>query len=261
MKKNKLSYLYRKGDSTIIFLHGLGLNKENGNPLYSSKLFKNYGFLLPDIPGHGQSLKFKNIKSYNFKEVANIIFLLIKELNIESCELIVHSISSYFISFLLEEDLKINSIILIEGNLTTDDSSWTSFLSNLTEEELLKHHNLLKKTAFHLTKSKLNNNLPNSEISIYSKGLLDVDSNALWNYSKNSIKLLKNNLLIKSLKKYDGNLLYLRGNDKGYWSKTYNILKDLNFEIKKISKSTHFPHIDQPMKTAKHISRFYKLNV
>ena len=46
MKKNKLSYLYRKGDSTIIFLHGLGLNKENGNPLYSSKLFKNYGFLL-----------------------------------------------------------------------------------------------------------------------------------------------------------------------------------------------------------------------
>ena len=82
--------------------------------------------------------------------------------------MIVHSISSYFISFLLEEDLKINSIILIEGNLTTDDSSWTSFLSNLTEEELLKHHNLLK-TAFHLTKSKLNNNLPNSEISIIVK--------------------------------------------------------------------------------------------
>ena len=74
-------------------------------------------------------------------------------------------------------------------------------------------------------------------------------------------KLLKNNLLINSLKKYDGNLLYLRGNDKGYWYKKYNILKDLNFEINKISNSSHFPHIDQPMKTAKHISRFYKLNV
>ena len=259
MTNSKLSYIFRSGSPVIVFLHGLGMNKESSYPLYNSSIFQKYGFLSIDLPGHGQSLKYSNVDSYEFKKMTIDILKLLSRLGIKSYELIAHSISSYFIPFLVNRDIKLNSIILIEGNLSIDDSSWTSYINKLDKDAFDRHHLMIKKTAYKSIQSQLKTTISRSEINLYSKGLLDVDPSALMYYSINSIKLLQDNSLINLIKKYKGNILYIRGDDDRDWKNTYAILNNYKIKISKILNSSHFPHIDQSIMTSQKINEFYKL--
>ena len=66
------SYIYRPGKKVILFLHGLGLNKETGINFFLSNELSDYGILIPDLTGHGKTNENSVVLSYKFEIIAEI---------------------------------------------------------------------------------------------------------------------------------------------------------------------------------------------
>ncbi len=94
----------------IVFIHGVGLNKEIWYPQIN--FFKDYSTLTYDLLGHGKtSLKKSKIKIEDFSKQ---LFKLIKELNFNKIHLVGFSLGALIARhFASEYSDKLNSLILV----------------------------------------------------------------------------------------------------------------------------------------------------
>jgi hypothetical protein len=249
-----ISYLFRKGTPFIIYIHGLGLNKETANIFFNSPKLSEFGILAIDLPGHGDSLKLENKDDYNFEFLSIEINNIIKNLEIQEYNLILHSISSPLI--LSPYLSSLNTIILIEGNLTSDDTSWSMLITEMNYENLIRHNKLLKLNAKKLIQFQLHNIISEEELILYSNGLLKVDAYALSGYSKNAIKIIKSKNFIKKLDYLKDKILYLKGENSGKWDNTKKLLNDIGIKKIVITNSKHLTHIDNPSMVVNTITNF-----
>jgi pimeloyl-ACP methyl ester carboxylesterase len=250
-----LSYLYKPGSPLLLFLHGLGLSKEVMiNSLYSIEL-RQFGILIPDLPGHGNSDPYPEDKKYTFQNMADTIANLLNNMNIFEFHLITHSIASNLISPLLNaRGFNIRSIIMLEGNFSNDDTSWSRFLATMTNEEFLVYIKKLRIGAKFIIKNQLHTLPNNTDLTAYGYGFSVVAQRALKELAEDSVHCFLKKEAIKVLKTYKSNCVYIRGNDDREWQNTKILLESLNITVKNIKKAGHFPMIDQPEDTYKSIS-------
>ena len=76
--------------STIVFIHGVGLNKEIWYPQIN--FFKNYNTLTYDLLGHGETLLKKS--KVSIEDFSNQLFNLINELNFKKIHLVGFSLGA-----------------------------------------------------------------------------------------------------------------------------------------------------------------------
>jgi pimeloyl-ACP methyl ester carboxylesterase len=249
----ELSYIYRPGKEVILFLHGLGLNKESALELFFSPALQKYGLLAPDLPGHGKSARLGIDSSYTFESIAKQIVIFLNDLNLTECHLLVHSISSYLIPYLLGSRIKVKSIMMLEGNVSSEDAEWSKLMATMTEDELVAYTLKLKKTAKFVFKSQLLNQHSPMHIAAYASGFSDVDPRALKDMSLDASNLLDSELLIETLKSREHQCIYFRGVDNCNFESTSAILGDIDAQQIFVDDAAHYPHIDQPIVIAESI--------
>lgn len=252
----ELSYIHRPGREEIIFIHGLGSNKESGLELFFSPQLQKYGLLALDLPGHGMSDRFAKEAIYTFEAIAKQVLILLNNLHFQECHLLIHSISTYLIPYLFDSGIRIKSIMMLEGNISIDDAEWSKSITSMSEDEFLAYVTKLNKTAKFVYKSQLLNQQNPMHILAYARGFSDVDPRALKNMSEDAWRLLDSELLIESLKLSERPFLYFRGVDNRNFSSTSAILNHIGAQQILVDNAAHYPHIDQPMIIAENIADF-----
>ncbi len=106
----------------IVCLHGIQSNKKIFSALLEKPFFKDYSLLSIDFIGFGKSSKPTDF-SYDIEDQAMMVEKLLKELGIEECHIIGHSMGGMVGTLLLEKLGKnVLSFVNMEGNLTGKDS-------------------------------------------------------------------------------------------------------------------------------------------
>ena len=105
------SYSFKKVNekNPIVFIHGVGLNKEIWEPQIN--FFKDYNTLTYDLLGHGKTPLKKS--KVNFEDFSTQLSRLIKELNFEKIHLIGFSLGALIARhFAFEHSNKLSSLII-----------------------------------------------------------------------------------------------------------------------------------------------------
>lgn len=117
--------LYGKGDSTVVFINGAAMST-NGWAPFLSTLTKNHRVLLLDLLDQGRTKTFK--KDYTLTDQADILNLLLEELNIDDIHLAGMSYGGKVsLTFALKYKEKVKSLGLI--NTDCYNSNYTMELS------------------------------------------------------------------------------------------------------------------------------------
>jgi pimeloyl-ACP methyl ester carboxylesterase len=131
-----ISYKLRHGErDSIVFIHGLGANKDCYQNIWYIPEFSNYTVLTFDLPGFGDSDKPRSL-SYTMEEYSDILLLLVGALNLGRFHLITHSMGGA-IGLLLAQRAKsiILSLINLEGNLIGDDCTLSRDVAQYSLED------------------------------------------------------------------------------------------------------------------------------
>lgn len=117
--------IYGKGDSTIVFINGAAMST-NGWAPFISTLTKKHRVLLLDLLDQGKTKTIK--KDYTIEDQADILNLVLEELNIENIHLAGMSYGGKVsLTFALKYMEKLNSLSLI--NTDSYNSNYTKELS------------------------------------------------------------------------------------------------------------------------------------
>jgi pimeloyl-ACP methyl ester carboxylesterase len=254
---NSLSYIYRPGKTVILFLHGLGLNKETGINFLLVPELNEYGILIPDILGHGKSGVLHADESYSFEGISKKISQLLEQLMIERYELVVHSIASFFIPF-LHAWRPPEHIVLLEGNVTYGDAQWSTALHKMNELELSKYTTTLKMTARIVFSTHLKMPSPSLAITSYAQGFRNVESKALYNYATDALRLTESGIITELLRHYHDQIMYVIGESGTTSAETKQLLEKYKIKTFTSANAGHYPHIDQPVSVINEISVFLK---
>ncbi|MDD2908393.1 MAG: alpha/beta hydrolase [Candidatus Gracilibacteria bacterium] len=219
-----IEYFYTNNcKNTILFLHGLGANKDDFLETSNNEIFKDFNLIGIDFPGTNRSTYLKNITIDNLVEILN---LFLEKLDLEKVILVGHSMGGVVgLKFADKFPSKVISFVNIEGNLIKKDASFSGYISQLSYEKF---------------KEEFGDN----------KSLYDL-SLSLVEESENGDFLTKFiNLFIPKI--------YIYG-DKSEIP-TLNVLKDNGINTRCIPDSGHHPFIDNPDEFNKTLLEFITNN-
>lgn len=117
--------LYGKGDSTVVFINGAAMST-NGWAPFISTVTKKHKVLLLDLLDQGKTKTIK--KDYTLEDQADVLNLLLEELNIDNAHIVGMSYGGKVaLTFALEHEGKLKSLGLI--NTDCYNSNYTKELS------------------------------------------------------------------------------------------------------------------------------------
>ena len=232
----------------IIFIHGLGGNKEWFKEQYLEYNLNNFSWIVPDLLGHGKSDKPKQEFLYSMKNQAKLLHNLLIEEKMNRIVIIAHSMGGPIAISLIEEILKnqnqksINIEVLglfyLEGNLDKGDADFSSLIAKYSLDEF--------ETNF---KSFLQDLVMKygSLIQSYCDGLRSIGPYPLWASSKDLVRLSNSNDLFPRLQKcLHFPVYFLFGElNKGTLS-SEDLIKEANLPIIYLPKTGHELHLENP---------------
>jgi len=130
----KISYLDNIGDTntgkeTLVLIHGLGADKDTWVQL-SKYLTKTYRVIIPDLPGHGESVQSCSL-DYSVEAQSGRIFELLQNLNIKHAHFIGNSMGgAVAIRMAYMWPKIVSSLILIDSYGATKTPSHIYILAN-----------------------------------------------------------------------------------------------------------------------------------
>lgn len=134
--------LTEERDFDILFIHGLGGNKEWLNRHFTSFQLEGYSWIVPDLIGYGESSKPNSLEAYTMNNQAERLVQLLIEEKVESLIILAHSmggpIAISLLEFLVQKpDLKINlfGLVYLEGNLDQNDAFFSSQISKYSRQK------------------------------------------------------------------------------------------------------------------------------
>jgi pimeloyl-ACP methyl ester carboxylesterase len=254
-KIQHFSYIYRPGKKVILFLHGLGLNKETGINFFLSNELSDYGILIPDLTGHGKTNENSEVLSYKFEIIAVKLIDLLTSLKIENYNLVVHSISSFFIPFLSQLKSP-EHIIFIEGNITIGDGEWSRLLQKMNKRELEKHVKLLNRTSHIVLSKHIITPINSYFMESYAQGFKEVKSNALFELASDAFHIIDSNTLANFILNNVDKILYISGENGTCSLPTRSFLVENKINTIIVNGAGHYPHIDCPKKINEVIANF-----
>lgn len=222
------------GDQLLLFLHGWGCAKEEFDDVWKSPEFAGYSIVVPDLPGFGESKMPKKFYS-SMENLAEICKLLVEEIGARKVHVIGHSMGGAIGLFLAERiPNKFGSFMSVEGNLIGEDCSFTRKTTGKTYEEFKQ--NVVDKLDI-VYKPKEN------ALKHWLGWCKKADPVCLYNSGKSLVEWSFSHKLLEKFKALDKSKVYIHG-EKSHLKKILALIPEIN-KIS-ISKSGHFPMVDNP---------------
>jgi pimeloyl-ACP methyl ester carboxylesterase len=142
------SKIRQAGNELILFIHGLGCTKESFEEVWYSSALNNFSIVTFDLVGYGESSKPVDF-SYAMEEQAEICKELLSHFHYERLHIVAHSMGGV-IGLLLAGSVtdKLLSFVNIEGNLISADCGMSRRVASVSYAEFEQRlFNGLKKMA------------------------------------------------------------------------------------------------------------------
>ena len=229
-------------------LHGLGLSKEIWNLI--TPLFKSDDEIYaPDLLGHGDNFGPSSELLFDMRAVWLDIEPFLKT-NKKPKIFVLHSMASAFIPYIIETDLDLRAIILLEGNLISEDANLSRKISRMTFNEFLIWMKFVGDSLFWKNEPEVS--------ALLIESLKNTNPAALYFLSKDLVRLTDDELIIKSLKHREFPVFYLRGSRSEASSRLKKELNNLNIGEYQIDGSGHMMMIENPHTTQQIIKKISK---
>ncbi|MFC1722485.1 alpha/beta fold hydrolase [Patescibacteria group bacterium] len=235
VEKQKVNFeVYGQG-KPIIYLHGWGSNLKTWYSLVN-KLPQNYSHILIDLPGFGESTF--PTKIWGLFEYVNFLNALFKELDINNPYIVGHSFGGKIATKFAATNNNLRKLILIAPSGVDSRSSYIKF--KIAILKLLKI--IFSKNVTETLKDSI------GSVDYKTAGQL-----------RNVLNKVTNEKIIEDLSNVPVPTLILWG-DK---DNTLSVKQGKIFEnsiadayLKIIWETKHYPHIEEPLETAKAIKEF-----
>lgn len=252
-------YSSTKTTKTVLYIHGLGLNKEFFKKHLDLYGLKSYSWVVPDLLGHGISEKHQSLFSYTMKYQAEQLLQLLVHEKVTDLIVVSHSMGSPIAYYLLDSILSIQEIknkeefpinvqmyVSVEGNIDINDA----FISRQVESNSWKDFVTKRYTEF-ITGYKDTDPYYYKKIKMCEPWDLYASSVDLVKVSKEEVTLP---LLRKISESIPTKILYGEENKGVFTSET---LLEKEFTIEYIPHSGHMMLYDNPEGFWKKIMEYF----
>ncbi|MFX1532976.1 MAG: alpha/beta fold hydrolase [Promethearchaeota archaeon] len=222
----------------VLFIHGLGLNKEWFPQHYEPYSLYDCSWIVPDLIGHGKSAKPKDKQAYTMNQQArNLLSVLIKE-EVKEIVIIAHSMGGPIAISLIEQliiqktpEIKPVGLFYLEGNLDSNDAFLSSQIAALSFEEFEKSFESF---------------LRYYPIKLHDQ-LREMGPSPLWASSLDLVSISKAKQLLPRLqKRLNFPVYFVFGEkNKGYFT-SETLIKRAKLPLIYIPKAGHFMYNDNP---------------
>lgn len=187
----------------ILFFYGLGCASTDLDFLLKQRTHNNQ-ILIAELPGHN-NLLFNRINLITFSRK---IYIFLKKNAIKEIIFFSHSIGGIIPILLVKNFIKnkilVKRFVNYEGNLVIEDTEMlTKKTISYKKSEFIKKK--FKNLIIRCQSSK------NIYLNLWSRSLIKTSSDAFYEFSKECIKLSKNNQLLRFFKTFFINKVYVKG--------------------------------------------------
>ncbi|QEE14398.1 alpha/beta fold hydrolase [Promethearchaeum syntrophicum] len=233
---------------SIVFIHGLGQNKDWFKEQYERYNLNQFSWIVPDLLGYGKSDQPKQELAYTMENQANMIHKLLIEEKINRVVIFAHSMGGPIAISLIEELMKIqnqNSINIkvlglfyLEGNLDRGDADFSSIIAKKTLDDF--------ETNFESFLQEIITEF-GSEIQSYCDKLKLVGPYPLWASSKDLVHHSYSNELLPRLQKcLHFPVYFIFGEDNKGLLSSEELIKESKLPIIFIPNAGHGLHLGNP---------------
>ena len=227
--------LQKRGEKSIVFVHGLGASKETFLEAFSRKEFRSFSLLATDLIGFGDSDKPADF-SYLMKDQAETLENTIDLLGLDRFHLVAHSMGG-IIGIELGEMIshRLCSFINVEGNITAEDCTMTKRVAEMGEKYFAQEgFEELKRAIAEEAKITQNGTLED-----YLKGLSKATSKSLYKSSISTVRESNHGHLLTRFAKLPFYKCYIYGEkNKGVFP-TEDMLRREEVPLFYVSMSGH----------------------
>lgn len=238
---SKNSLFCNVGKIEVLCIHGLCCSKENFIPLLKAFNQSKIKAAAIDLPGFGSNIDTplpKNLSTFNnFFKMLKLNGKLSDDLII-----ILHSISSCFIQE-INKYLKYKLIILLEGNITEEDTKWSKLISNMPKKKYEIYVKYLKSNYFKVLSNSMVNIIPDFDIKTLFENGKNFDKSMLSYLSKLGLQRTRNGLILRLIKQNKNKFLFVSGS-RPEMLKTINFLNINCINYTKFKNCGHYPMIE-----------------
>ncbi|HNW28119.1 MAG TPA: alpha/beta hydrolase [Spirochaetota bacterium] len=235
------------GNELLFFIHGLGCAKENFDSVWDIRDLEWYAIIVPDLPGFGDSPGLVDY-SYDLEEHACICKSLLDCYPRHKVHVIGHSMGGA-VGLILAEKIpeRLASFINVEGNLVGRDCTVSRKKASVSFEDFKKRQlpGMILATAMSAEPGR----------RLWSVLLNKAEKEGLYYSSRSLVAWSDSEVLLEKFRNIRCKKIYIHGDINS----SMPVLRQLEgIPVRSISKSGHFPMIDNPEEFYNCISDFIK---
>ena len=223
----------------ILFIHGLGADKEWFPEQFDEHSLDEHSWLVPDLLGFGQSAKPQLQDAYTMDNQADILMALLIEEGVKNLVILAHSMGGPIAVSLIERvsrqsTIEIFGLFYLEGNLDADDAYLSGKFATHTFEEYAP--------AF----QKRLENIKDKDRDLYQVTKA-IGPFPFWASSIDLVKASKSNQLLPRIQKFENLRIYFIFGElnKGRFS-SEELIGNATLPILHIPDAGHMMYIDNP---------------
>ena len=201
-KKQEISYLHREGANSIVFIHGGGCTKEDFDKAFSIPTLNDYGLLMFDLPGCGNS-SYPLDKPYTIKDYIEISYQVISMIVKGPVVLVGHSLGGLVALYLTDRLPNVEGFLSIEGNLRLESCLFSKKISQTSYQKFT--------TELFPNLIKASKDSPFLGYQIWAKSLAQANPKAFYDVCKTLVELSSNPQTFDKFIKLSIPKLYLYG--------------------------------------------------
>lgn len=229
---------------SFLLVHGLGL---------SSQIWSALTPLLPgdvhavNLPGHGGRAD----ADYDWSSVWADISHAVNPASWPETTLVLHSFTAALMPEVVQSGITPRKVILVEGILFAEDGSWTERISKLSDPEFDRWLEGFRAVSEMALKAQLVSRPDPKEITIWSEGFRIVSRTALRKFSVNLCKRIGESNHNRAIEAAPFPVRYVLGERTRLMNAKRQLLSQKAISVEQISRSGHFPMIDNPSELAR----------
>ena len=229
---------------SFLLVHGLGL---------SSQIWSALTPLLPgdvhavDLLGHGGRAD----GDYDWSSVWADISHAVNPASWPETTLVLHSFTAALMPEVIQSGITPRKVILVEGILFAEDGSWTERISQLSDPEFDRWLEGFRAVSEMALKAQLVSRPDPKEITIWSEGFRIVSRTALRKFSINLCKRIGESNHNRAIEAAPFPVRYFLGERTRLMNAKRQLLSQKAISVEQISRSGHFPMIDNPSELAR----------
>tara|TARA_A100001388_G_scaffold264112_1_gene235091 strand:- start:694 stop:1413 length:720 start_codon:yes stop_codon:yes gene_type:complete len=232
-----------------ILVHGLGLS----GAVWAECNFKNMQVYTPDLLGFGEN------NSHRITSTTEQLEFLIQTVGAKQwnrSHVVLHSIASMLVIDILASGHFPGSITLVEGNLFSDDASWSREIAELSSSEYQLWQRRLKDNAQLILRTQLMSSHPKSSIEKWSAGFRQFDPAALQWMARAGSRLTDEGVILDSFCKIPLPRLFIAGDSKSSSGLKRQKLEQCDVSVQVLKNCGHYPMLDDPKQFVATIKKF-----